>query len=262
MAAAAKNLIPVTLELGGKNPAIVDRDADLDATARQIVWGKFVNAGQTCIAPDYVLVHAAVEEELLQKIATTVREFYGTDPQHNPDYGRIVSPQHFQRVAGLIASSGATVVVGGQTDAADRYVAPTVLRDVTIDAPAMTEEMFGPVLPVVAVRDLEAAIAFVNERPKPLVLYVFSESATVAARVTELTSSGAVGVNSTLMYATVPGLPFGGIGESGMGASHGRASFETFSHRKSVFSKPLRPDFRVIYPPYTFLKRWLIRRLL
>ena len=262
MAAAAKQLTPVTLELGGKNPAIVDRDADLEVTARRITWGKFINAGQTCIAPDYVLVHAAVQDELVALIAKAIRNFYGTNPRNNPDYGRIVSDQHFARVTALLDGSKATVVVGGDRDASARYIAPTLLRDVATDAAVMTEETFGPVLPVVAVRDVDEAIAFVNSRPKPLVLYLFAAAQSTVNRVTDQTSSGAVGVNSTLLYASVPGLPFGGVGDSGMGASHGRDSFETFSHRKPIYTKAAWPELSVLYPPYTRVRKWLLRRLL
>jgi aldehyde dehydrogenase (NAD+) len=261
MNAAAKHPTPVTLELGGKNPAIVDQDADIAVAARRIAWGKFLNAGQTCTSPDYVLVHTGVEEEFLMRIVAAIRAFYGPHPRQSADFGRIVNAGHFQRVVRLLESKGATIVIGGESDADQRYVAPTVLRNVAADAPVMTEETFGPVLPVLAVRDVEAAIEFVNARPKPLVLYLFCEAQRTIDRVGERTSSGTLSVNAIDISATIPGLPFGGVGESGMGASHGRDSFETFSHRKALFVKPARPELGFLYPPYTAVKRWLLRQL-
>lgn len=266
MEAAARHLTPVTLELGGKSPALVDRDADLAVAARRIAWGKFINAGQTCVAPDYVLVHRAVEDQLVDGIARAVRRFYGDDPASSPDYARIVSDRHFRRLTGLLEGSGAgsraSVAVGGQADPATRYLAPTVLRDVGAGDPVMEEEVFGPILPVLAVQDMDEAAAFVRARPKPLALYVFSGSEATALKVVEGTSSGGVCVNGTVLHLAVHGLPFGGVGESGMGAYHGRHGFETFSHRRAVLTKPTRPDLPLAYPPYTRLRQWLLRRAL
>ncbi len=260
MAAAAKHLTPVTLELGGKSPCIVDRDADLGVAARRIAWGKFVNAGQTCIAPDYVLVHAAREQELIERLGSVIREFYGDDPQRSPDFARIVNARHVERLAGLMGSG--QVALGGRIDPADRYVAPTVLRNVAPDAPIMQEEIFGPLLPVLTVADLESAIAFVNARPRPLALYVFSGNAPAQRAVVERTSSGGVCVNGTIWHVLNSSLPFGGVGPSGMGAYHGRWTFEVFSHRKSVVTRATWVDLRLAYPPYTAAKTALIRRLL
>jgi aldehyde dehydrogenase (NAD+) len=261
MEAAAKYLTPVTLELGGKSPAIVDRHANLEVAAKRIVWGKFVNAGQTCVAPDYVLVDRAVHQPFLDALTETVRSFYGSDPRSSPDYGRIINDRHFARLRGLLESGGEPLV-GGDTDAGDRYVSPTVLTGVDPGAPIMTEEIFGPLLPVLPVDDVDDAIDFVNAREKPLALYVFSENATVAERVIESTSAGGVAVNATVLHLAVPGLPFGGVGASGTGAYHGRAGFETFSHRKSVLTRPTRLDVPVMYPPYKAWKQKLLRRLL
>ncbi len=261
MEAAAKHLTPVTLELGGKSPAIVDRHANLAVAAKRIAWGKFVNTGQTCVAPDYVLVDREVEQPLLDLLALTVRSFYGNDPRTSPDYGRIVNDRHFSRLAGLLASGGEPVV-GGDADPSDRYIAPTVLTAVDSDAPIMREEIFGPLLPVLPVDDVDEAIDFVNERDKPLALYVFSDVDSVADRVIASTSAGGVAVNATVLHLAVPGLPFGGVGASGMGAYHGRAGFETFSHRKSVLHRPTRLDLPVAYPPYSGWKQKLLRRLL
>ena len=261
MEAAAKHLTPVTLELGGKSPAIVDRHANLDVAAKRIAWGKFVNTGQTCVAPDYVLVDRTVEQPFLGALGSTVRAFYGDDPRRSPDYGRIINDRHFTRLRGLLESGG-EVVVGGESDASDRYIAPTVLTAVDPDAPIMREEIFGPLLPVIAVDDVDDAIDFVNAREKPLALYVFSEADTVAERVIASTSAGGVAVNATVLHLAVPGLPFGGVGASGMGAYHGRAGFDTFSHRKSVLNRPTRLDVPVMYPPYKGWKQKLLRRLL
>jgi aldehyde dehydrogenase (NAD+) len=263
MAAAAKHLTPVTLELGGKSPTIVDRSADLDVAARRIAWGKYTNAGQTCVAPDYVLVDRQVEGPLAARLRDTVLKFYGDDPRTSGDYGRIVNDRHFARVTRLLDDEAAgEVVYGGQRDAAQRYLAPTALRGTDPAAPVMQEEIFGPVLPMIAVDDLDAAIEFVNHRDKPLALYVFAEDHRAVDRVVHETSSGGMCVNHTVFHLAVPGLPFGGVGPSGMGAYHGRATFETFTHEKSVLTKPTGLDPSIAYPPYRGLKAKLLRRLL
>jgi aldehyde dehydrogenase (NAD+) len=259
MQAAARHLTPVTLELGGKSPVIVDESCDLDVAARRITWAKFLNCGQTCIAPDYLLVHASRETELIAKIAANVCAFYGHDPSRSPDLGRIVDEAHVDRLAKLLESG--TVVFGGEVDRAERWVAPTLLRDVPPDSPVMREEVFGPILPVLAVRDVAEAIRFVNERDKPLALYVFTDRAEVEEAVIARTSAGGVCVNAVLWHIGNPRLPFGGVGESGMGVYHGRFGFETFSHRKSVMRKSTRSDPKLAYPPYTRLKRAIIERL-
>jgi aldehyde dehydrogenase (NAD+) len=260
MAAAAKYLTPVTLELGGKSPCIVAADARLDVAARRIAWGKFLNAGQTCIAPDYVLVEASREAALIDRLAATLQEFYGADPQRSTSFGRIVSDRHHRRLCRLL--EGADVAIGGQVDPGDRYVAPTVLRNVRPGDRVMEEEIFGPILPVLPVRDVDEAIELVNAREKPLALYLFTESEQTAERVLEETSSGGACVNATVWQAANPRLPFGGVGPSGIGSYHGRYSFETFSHRKAVVRKPTRVDPRMAYPPYGTWKERLVRQLL
>src|SRR6478609_3805254 len=263
MAAAAKHLTPVTLELGGKSPVIVDASANLDVAARRIVWGKYTNAGQTCIAPDYVLVDKRVEAPLLARMTDAVRDFYGADPRASGALGRIVNERHFDRIARLADAEGAgEVVIGGDRDRTTRYYAPTALRNTDPSAPIMQEEIFGPVLPTLPVDDLDDAIGFVTARDKPLALYVFAEDEAARDEVIDRTTSGGVCVNATLFHIAVPGLPFGGVGQSGMGAYHGRASFETFSHAKSVLTKPTAVDPSIAYPPYRGLKAKLIRRLL
>ncbi len=259
--AAAKHLTPVTLELGGKSPCIVDKRTSLDVAARRIVWGKFYNAGQTCVAPDYVLVHEAVEEALLGKMKETLSQFYGSDPRLSPDFGRIVNVRHHRRLMGLLRGSG-DVVVGGDGNEQERYIAPTILRNVPADAPVMADEIFGPILPVLKVKDIDEAIALVNARPKPLALYLFTKDADIQSRVLERTSSGGVAVNHTTMQVAIPCLPFGGVGASGMGAYHGKATFETFSHRKSVLLQSTWIDPSIIYPPYSDRKKKWMRRLL
>lgn len=262
MRAAAEHLTPVTLELGGKSPAIVAADADIEVAARRIAWGKFVNSGQTCIAPDYVLVARPVRDQLVAAIERSVTEFYGKDPHTSSDYGRIISTDHFERIAGLLddADSG-TVAFGGVVDAADRYVSPTVLTDPAEDSEVMTDEIFGPLLPVLVVDHIDEAIDFVNARPKPLALYVFTDDDAAAKRTVKLTSSGGVGINGTLLHIGPPELPFGGVGPSGMGSYHGLAGFETFSHLKSVYDKKVKPDLKVLYPPYSNLKTRLVKLL-
>jgi aldehyde dehydrogenase (NAD+) len=263
MTAAAKHLTPVTLELGGKSPTIVDRSANLDVAARRIAWGKYINAGQTCVAPDYVLVDRGVEGPLAARLRDTVRQFYGDDASISPDYGRIINDRHFARLTRLLDDEGAgEVIYGGERDETNRYLAPTALRGTDPTAPIMQEEIFGPVLPLIAVDDVDAAVDFVNAREKPLALYVFAEDADVSNRVVANTTAGGVCVNATVFHLAVPGLPFGGVGASGMGAYHGRATFETFSHAKSVLTKPTGIDPSIAYPPYQGIKAKLLRRLL
>jgi len=260
MTAAAKHLTPVTLELGGKSPCIVDKDVDLAVTARRLVWAKFYNCGQTCTAPDYVLAHREIEEPLIRKIEETIQSFYGTDPSQSADYGRIINSRHFDRVKKLM--DGEDVAIGGKTDAESRYIEPTVLRGVSPDAHCMQEEIFGPVLPILTVDHLDDAVRFVNERPKPLALYIFTRDRHRERHVLERTSSGGVCVNHAVMHAANPELPFGGVGPSGTGAYHGRAGFETFSHRKAVLRKPFALDSSIAYPPYTDGKIKLLKKVM
>jgi aldehyde dehydrogenase (NAD+) len=260
MAAAAKHLTPVTLELGGKSPTIIDDDVDLELAIRRIVWGKFYNAGQTCVAPDYILCHERVRPRALELLKRTIEEFYGTDPKKSADYGRIVNERHHARLMTLMDSG--RVVVGGDADASDRYIAPTVLADVSPDSPVMADEIFGPILPVLSVQDVDEAIRFVNARPKPLALYVFTKREQTRDAVLERTSSGGASVNHVWLHLANHDLPFGGVGPSGMGAYHGKATFDTFVHKKSVLEKTTAMDPPVLYPPYTAQKRKILKRLL
>jgi aldehyde dehydrogenase (NAD+) len=330
MKAAARNLTPVTLELGGKSPCFVDRTADINVAARRIVWGKFTNAGQTCVAPDYVLATPDIAQGLARRIAVAIEEFYGADPQASPDFGRIVNERHFERLCALLpagtvpaeesssplvkaasavgaamdmvgrrlsaavgsasASSAAAtssassssaavsvstsdtadgtaipqagaavdpagrIICGGKVDRSDRYIAPTVLYGTLPEAPVMAEEIFGPILPILIVEDAEAAINFINQRSRPLAAYVFSRDRDVRLAFERQTSSGALGYSIPLGHLVSSRLPFGGSGDSGIGAYHGKEGFKVFSHTKTVVSKPQFPDtFQFIYPPYNEL---------
>jgi aldehyde dehydrogenase (NAD+) len=257
--AAAKHLTPVTLELGGKSPCIVDRDTNISLTAKRIVWGKFVNAGQTCIAPDYVLVDKSVKNQLVAKIIEYVKKSYGDDAQRSEHYPRIINQQHLKRVAAYIEDGD--ILFGGKVDESDNYIEPTLLENVSEDAKVMTDEIFGPILPIIEYDNLNEAIAFINKRPKPLALYIFSKDDKKVQKVLSETSAGGVTVNDTLLHIANPHLPFGGVGESGIGAYHGQLSFDVFSHMKSVLRRTFLVDDPVRYAPYKLKISWL-RRLM
>ena len=248
MSAAAKNLTPVTLELGGKNPCIVDQDVNIDLAARRIASGKFINGGQTCTAPDYLLVHQSNKQKLLDQIKVYLRKFYGEDPQKSPDYGRIINKRQFDRLAALLDKG--EKVVGGQTDPDDLYIAPTLLQDVSWNDPVMQDEIFGPILPVLVFEDLAEVVSTINSRQRPLALYFFSNQRNNYQRIIEEVSFGGGCINDTLAHLTNPHLPFGGTGSSGMGGYHGKASFDTFSHQKSIFKKWFNLDLPLRFPPY------------
>lgn len=259
MEAAAKHLTPVTLELGGKSPCIVDADINLDHAAKRIAWGKFINAGQTCIAPDYLLIDRTVKAAFLDKLTAAIREFFGDDPSQSPDLSRIINQRQFDRLIGLL-NSGKTLI-GGATDASTRYIAPTVLDNITWDSPVMQDEIFGPILPVLTYDQFDQALAQINARPKPLALYLFSRDQAKQQRVLSDTSSGGVCLNDTVLHIGVPDLPFGGVGQSGMGSYHGKASFDTFSHYKSVLKKTFWFDLDWRYAPYKSSKLAQIKKL-
>ncbi len=257
MEAAAKHLTPVTLELGGKSPAVVLDDADIKTAARRIAWGKWLNAGQTCIAPDYVLVADSRRDEFIAALKQAVEDFYGTDASDANDYGRIVNEQHWQRLVGYLEQG--TVVHGGDHDRQQRFLAPTILTEVAVDSPVMEEEIFGPILPVLSVPNLASAVEFIRERDKPLALYGFSASKRALQQLTEQTHAGNQCNNDTLMFMLNPELPFGGVGPSGMGRYHGKFGFDTFSHQKAVMQRPFWFDPKFRYPPYTSFKQKLLR---
>ncbi|MGI6452954.1 MAG: aldehyde dehydrogenase [Syntrophomonadaceae bacterium] len=248
MEAASLHLTPITLELGGKSPCIVDSDINLDIAARRIVWGKFLNAGQTCIAPDYLLIDKKVKDLLIPRLISTIIDFYGEEPLFSADYARIVNQKHFSRLVHLMAQGD--IVWGGQYVEEERYISPTILTNVSSNGSLMQEEIFGPLLPVLEYTNLDDAIAFVNSRPQPLALYFFSRNQEKQNRILLETSSGGACINDTIIHIANRNLPFGGVGESGMGCYHGRASFATFTHYKGVFKSPWGFDLKIKYPPY------------
>jgi len=248
MEAAARHLTPVTLELGGKSPCIVDRDVDLNLAAKRIVSGKFINAGQTCIAPDYLLVHHAVKDALLKRMTAHIRHFFGEDPRQSPDYPRIVNERHFQRLAQLIQDG--RVVTGGQSDQRELYIAPTILQDIAWEDPIMQAEIFGPILPVIPYENLSEVILKVQTLPRPLALYFFSNNRHKGEKIIKEIPFGGGCINDTLLHFANPYLPFGGTGSSGIGSYHGKISFDTFSHHKSILKRRFRLDLPLRYPPF------------
>ncbi|MGD9058141.1 MAG: aldehyde dehydrogenase [Desulfobacterales bacterium] len=248
MAAAARHLTPVTLELGGKSPCIVDQDANIDQAARRIVFGKFLNAGQTCIAPDYLLVHASNTQRLREHIEKYVQRFYGENPQKSPDYARIINRRHFDRLVALL--DGSHILFGGQNDPEDLYIAPTLIEDPGWEHPIMREEIFGPILPLLAFDDLAEVVNLLNSRPKPLALYVFSNRPQNYQKVIQTVSFGSGCINDTVVHFANSHLPFGGVGNSGMGNYHGKASFEAFSRQKGILKKSFAYEPPLRYPPY------------
>jgi aldehyde dehydrogenase (NAD+) len=266
MVAAAKHLASVTLELGGKSPAIVAPDANLARAAAAISWGAFVNAGQTCIAPDYVLVQEDQRQALLDALRAAAERTYGPESSWatNPDFARLVDPGAFSRLKGLLDDAvgrGAKVVLGGESNASERYLAPTVLVDVPENAPLLQEEIFGPLLPVVTYRRLDDALEYVRKRPKPLALYLFSRSGATADQTLAGTTSGGVCINNTLLHLANPGLPFGGVGPSGIGNYHGRAGFRAFSHERAIMRQQGNPLARFLAPPYAARMNRVVARL-
>ncbi|HHQ7204714.1 aldehyde dehydrogenase [Staphylococcus aureus] len=248
--AASENLVPVTLEMGGKSPVIVDETANIKVASERICFGKFTNAGQTCVAPDYILVHESVKDDLITALSKTLREFYGQNIQQSPDYGRIVNLKHYHRLTSLLNSAQMNIVFGGHSDEDERYIEPTLLDHVTSDSAIMQEEIFGPILPILTYQSLDEAIAFIHQRPKPLSLYLFSEDENATQRVIHELSFGGGAINDTLMHLANPKLPFGGVGASGMGRYHGKYSFDTFTHEKSYIFKSTRLESGVHLPPY------------
>jgi aldehyde dehydrogenase (NAD+) len=259
MQAAAQFLTPVTLELGGKSPCIVDRSVPIELAAKRIAWGKFINAGQTCVAPDYLLVDRAIKDQFVAALLKAIQELYGEDPAKSPDYGRVINQFHLDRLTALLANQ--KILVGGQADLSDKYLAPTVVDEVEWDNPLMAAEIFGPILPILTYDSLDEVIAEINQRPKPLALYIFTTDRAIQNKIVESTSSGGVVINEVIMQANLPSLPFGGVGASGMGKYHGRASFDTFSHTRSYLKRSTLIDIDVRSAPYTAMKLRLIKWL-
>ncbi len=259
MQAAAQHLTPVTLELGGKSPCIVDRSVPIKLAAKRIAWGKFINTGQTCVAPDYLLVDRAIKDQFVAALLQAIKELYGDDPAQSPDYAKVVNRFHLDRLTALLTDQ--KILVGGQSNPSNRYLAPTVVDDVSWDNPLMAAEIFGPILPILTYDSLDEVIAKINDRPKPLALYIFTTDRAVQNKIVESTSSGGVIINEVIMQANLTSLPFGGVGESGMGEYHGRASFDTFSHARSYLKRSTLIDIDVRSAPYTAMKLRLIKWL-
>lgn len=256
MQAAAKNLTPVELELGGKNPVIVDNDANIETAAKRIIWGKYLNAGQSCVAPDYLFVHEDIKEKLLSFLKQSLEKFYSENPQQSNDFGRIVNGVTVNRLSQLIKNE--TVLAGGDFDVEDRYFSPTLLTDVKKDSPIMQDEIFGPILPILTFNDLNEVIRFINKKEKPLALYYFSENKKKQKEFLDKTFSGDAGINEVVIHFSNFSLPFGGVGYSGMGSYHGKHSFDTFSHSRSVMKTTTLFDLPLRYAP---VGKWVLKMM-
>lgn len=257
MESASKNLTPITLELGGKSPCIVNRDADIDLSARRIIWGKLLNAGQTCVAPDYVMAHQDIKADLISAMIKYIKEFYGANPCNNHEYPRIINRKHFDRLMGLMDYG--RIVTGGKGNEATLQIAPTILDNINWTDEIMKDEIFGPILPIMEYREISQVINETNQRPKPLALYLFTKDRKVEKDILSSISFGGGCVNDTIVHLATSYMPFGGVGESGMGQYHGKAGFDTFSHYKSILKKSNLVDISFRYPPYGDKLKWLKR---
>lgn len=261
MEAAAKNLVPVTLELGGKSPVIVDKSADVKVAANRIIWGKTLNSGQTCVAPDYLMVHEDVKKELIDEMKQNLKAFYGPNIEDSKDFGRIVSDRHFSRLKTILKKDKDQIIIGGTTNPNTRFIEPTLI-EATWTSASMEDEIFGPLLPILTYRDLDDAIKSINKLSKPLALYLFTSNKQVEEKVLTEISSGGVSINNTLTHLANPELPFGGVGNSGIGAYHGHYSFTTFSHKKSILKTSTKINVPLLFPPYNDKNLKLVRRFL
>lgn len=259
MEKAARHLTPVSLELGGKSPCIVDETADLKTAAKRIVWGKFLNAGQTCVAPDYVLVQHSVKKKLIHYIEKQIQKMYGMNPLENQEYSSIINMRHFKRICGLLDER--KVIYGGKKNEEILKIEPTVMDGITWDDPVMKEEIFGPILPIMSYYDLREAVTAINAQSRPLALYLFTKDKKKEAYILRMISYGGGCINDTVVHLATPYLPFGGVGQSGMGKYHGKASFDTFTHEKSILKKSLLVDIPLRYPPFRnhlkFIKKFM-----
>lgn len=255
MKEAAKQLTPLTLELGGKSPAIVHSDSDVPVAAKRIAWGKFINAGQTCVAPDYIYVHEDLEESLLTYLTEEITNFYGENPKNSADFARIINEKHFSRLKGYLDNG--TIVTGGQTDESENYIAPTVLSNIGWEDKVMQEEIFGPILPVMTYKELSEAMTAIRNKPTPLSLYIFTDDEHIQEKIINELPFGGGCINDTIAHLGNLNLPFGGLGMSGFGNYHGQSSFEIFSHQKSIMEKPIWPDNPMRYAPYPGKLKWL-----
>jgi aldehyde dehydrogenase (NAD+) len=255
MKAAAEHLTPVTLELGGKSPCFIEASANIDISAKRCAWGKFLNAGQTCVAPDYVLIPRKLQDEFIQRLNFHIKKFYGEKPEASDDFPRIVNENHFDRLISLIDSK--KLAIGGGSNKAHKFIEPTIMKDVTWEDKIMQDEIFGPILPIIPYDDESEALTKILSRPKPLAFYVFSENDEEKQKIISKMSFGGACINDTIVHLTNPNLPFGGVGMSGTGSYHGKKSFETFTHYKSVFEQRTKVDIPVRYPPYAGKLKWL-----
>ncbi|MBP8082067.1 MAG: aldehyde dehydrogenase [Spirochaetes bacterium] len=260
MRKASDNLTPVTLELGGKSPCIVDKTADIDLSAKRIVWGKFLNAGQTCVAPDYILVDEIVSEKLKERMVYYINKFYGNDAHQSSDYARIINERHTARLMGLMKDC--SIYFGGECDEKEKYISPTIINSPAWESPVMNEEIFGPLLPVINYSELDSVLDIIRSRPKPLALYLFSNDKKTERKIMLTVSFGSGAVNDTIINAGSAYIPFGGVGASGMGSYHGIKSFETFTHYKGVIRKSNAVDINLRYPPYTDKKLKMLKKIL
>lgn len=250
MEKASKHLTPVTLELGGKSPVIVDNTANLKVSAKRILWGKLTNAGQTCVAPDYILAHEDIYEELIKEFENVIIEFYGQDIIRSKDFGRIINDRHMNRLNAILEHDKNKITFGGEVDFEKRYISPTIIRDVTLEDAVMNEEIFGPIIPVIKYKNMEDIKYYISHHKNPLALYVFSEDENFSEDIINRFSFGGGCVNDTISHVASAYLPFGGIGSSGMGNYHGKASFDTFTHTKSIVKKSTKIDLKLVFPPY------------
>ncbi|MBR1965253.1 MAG: aldehyde dehydrogenase family protein [Lentisphaeria bacterium] len=254
---AAKKLTPVTLELGGKNPCIVDASADLQLAATRIVWGKFMNAGQTCAAPDYLLVEKSIQQKFMNILRKEIQNFFGESPEESPDYSRIINQDHYNRLAALIGQG--KLVTGGERNPDSLYIAPTVIEDIHWTDPIMENEIFGPILPVITMDSLDDVLPLIGRRPKSLSAYYFGKNRKNMKKFMNSISFGGGCINDCIMHLCSPHLPFGGVGSSGMGAYHGKASFDTFTHRKSILVQTTMLNLTLRFPPFGALKKFIIK---
>ncbi|HBN06704.1 MAG TPA: aldehyde dehydrogenase, partial [Bacteroidales bacterium] len=257
---ASKHLTPTTLELGGKSPCIVDKDANIKVSARRITFGKFLNAGQTCIAPDYLFVHKDIKDVFVKEMINSIKEFYSEESINSKDYGRIINQTHFFRLRKMLDDG--KIIYGANYDEKEKYISPTLIEDILPDSELLSEEIFGPILPIISFENIDTLIQELKVKPKPLALYVFSQSKKIQDKIIENISSGGVCVNDTIMHIVPQSLPFGGVGNSGMGSYHGRKSFKTFSHERSILNRKTWLDLALRYPPFTESKKKIVKKVL
>lgn len=250
MEKASKHLTPITLELGGKSPVIVDDTANLKISAKRIMWGKLINAGQTCVAPDYVLAHENIYDELIKEFIKVIKEFYGEDIKNNKDFGRIVNDKHMNRLNKILEADKDKIVFGGEVDFKNRFISPTILKDIDLNDAIMSDEIFGPILPVIKYKSMDDIKYYISKHKNPLALYVFSENKAFSEDIITRFSFGGGCVNDTISHVASNYLPFGGVGSSGMGSYHGKSSFDTFTHSKSIVKKSTKLDIKLVFPPY------------